>query len=180
MLERRFVFGSILFLTCLCIVFGSCKENTNETQSKSPYSFHEGDSLNLLRFKVKEEHFKDDGLKLNFDQIHLYALAEGVYELKIELDSLTSSLETYAGSYLVFSIYPNDADIELLHNDRQKYKFESYSLKIKSNKKGKLFASRKIKTNLKYARAITIAVLSYKTKEKSMEIVLREINLTPK
>lgn len=149
------------------------------TEFEKPNEFHEGDNLNLLSFKVKEDHFKKDGLKLKFNEVNLNLLTDGEYELKIELDSMTKS-EAYKESYLIFSMYPKDDDIEFLHPERKKYKFESYSLKIKKNNNGKLVASRKIITKLNYARAITIVVLSYKTKEKSMEIVMSDINLIPK
>ncbi len=176
MLKRQSGFGLILCLAFLCFELNSCKETTKEIESKTPYDSQEDDSFNLLKFKVKEEHFKKEGLKLKFNEVLLNVLSEGEYKLIIELDSLNSSLEAYTESYLVFSIYPKDDDIELLHSKRQKYKFESYSLKIASNKQGKLFASRIIKTKLNYARAITITILNYKTKEKSMEIILRDIN----
>lgn len=147
---------------------------------ENPHIFAEKDDFDLLRYKVKEDHFKKNGFKPKFVTVTLMGVKEGEYELKMAFDAVNLKSEEHSENYVVFSLYPKDEDLEMLHSERQKYGFESYTVKIKRNKEGILTASRQIKTKLKHARAITIAIVSYKNKEKSMEVVLRDINLLHK
>ena len=177
MLRKLFTFGlgTILILNLICFQLYSCKGNTKKSELVKPGGINGIDSLNLLRFKVKEDHFKKDGLKLDFTEVYLSSLREHEFELKILFDELNNDSIAYTDNYLIFSIYPKDEDIEMLHSERRKYGFEAYSLKMAIDENGKLSGLRKINTKLNYARAITIGVYNYEPKEKRTEIVLRNV-----
>ncbi len=133
-------------------------------------------ALDILRYKVKQEIFEKDSLQLVFRNIYLYPLLDNEYKLQIKVDNENKALNYYTDYYIIMAIYPKDNEIHLLNPERQKYKFESFSSKIKKSKNDKLIISRKIKTKLNSARAVTVSVMAYKTKQKSMEVVLMNVN----
>ena len=133
-------------------------------------------AVDILRYKVKQEIFKKDSLQLIFKNIYLYPLSDNEYKLEIKVNSDNKALNYYADYYVIMAIYPKDNEIHLLDSKRQKYKFESFSVKIRKSKNDELIISRKIKTKLNFARAVTVSVMAYKTKLKSMEVVLMNVN----
>lgn len=181
MLKKQFIlpFVLVLFSVFSSLALDSCKKYDRKNEFKVHNEFQEYGASNLLRFMVKEDHFSEEGLKLRFNDISWRLFDEGIYDLKISLDTLEQSIDS-KDSYLLVALYPKDDELEILAAERRKYGFESFSITIGKTKDGKLFANRKIKTKLNYARAITIAIMDYKTKEKSMEIVLSDVNLLPK
>lgn len=132
-------------------------------------------AVDILKYKVKQEILRKDSLQLIFKNIYLYPLSENEYKLQIKVDNGYKALNYYTDYYIIMAIYPKDDEIHLLDTGRQKYKFESFSTKIKKGKNDKLVISRKIKTKLTLARAVTISLMAYKTKQKSMEVVLMNV-----
>lgn len=133
-------------------------------------------TTDILKFKVKEEDFGIKGLNLKVNSILVEPFAQSEYKLKIYLDSIGKSNLNYGEYYLVFRIYPKDDEKEILTKARQKYNFESFSLKIKHDKENGLTASRKFQTKVRVARAVTLTAFSYETKQKHMEIVLKNVD----
>lgn len=134
------------------------------------------DVVDILGYKVKEEFFKKDSLQLIFKNIYLYPLSDNEYKLEVEVNHDNKALNYFADYYIVLAIYPKDNEIHLLDPERQKYKFETFSVKIRKSKNEELIITRKIKTKLNFARAVTVSVMAYKTKQKSMEVVLMNVN----
>lgn len=175
-MDRKYLWGfSILLLIGLLC----CKENTISKRVKS-YE-QEGIEINnekpenLLAYLVKDEIFKRDDLNTTFDGVYLIKRGEGAYELKIETKIEPSSIPLLEKYYILFSIYP--FDIEQLNSERRKYGFESFSLGIKKSKDNRILIKRQLKTNVKSARAITISIVEYKSKQKRRELVLQNTKL---
>ena len=133
-------------------------------------------TADILKFKVKEEDFGTREFNLKVNSIFIEPLAQFEYNLKIYVDSAGKSNIDYGDYYLVFRVYPKDDEKEILAEARQKYNFESFSLKIKHDKQNGLTASRKIHTKVRKARAVTLTAFSYETKQKHMEIVLKNVD----
>lgn len=164
----------------------SCKNENNNVNAENNSSIEKGRdeelleendfAVDILRYKVKQEIFEKDSLQLIFKNIYLYPLSDNEYNLQIKVDNDNKALNYYTDYYIIVAIYPKDNEIKLLAPERQKYKFEAFSTKIKKGKNDKLIISRKIKTKINLARAITVSVMAYKTKQKSMEVVLMNVN----
>lgn len=133
-------------------------------------------AVDILGYKVKQEYFKKDSLQLIFKNIYLYPLSDNEYKLEVKVNNDNKALNYYTDYYIILAIYPKDNEIHLLHPERQKYKFETFSVKIRKSKNDELIITRKIKTKLDFARAVTVSVMAYKTKQKSMEVVLMNVN----
>ena len=163
----------------------SCKNKTSNINSEINNNIEKGIDeelleennvpLDILRYKVKQEIFRKDSLQLIFKNIYIYHLSDNEYKLQIKVDNGNKALNYYTDYYIIMAIYPKDNEIHLLDPERQKYKFETFSAKIKKGKNDKLVISRKIKTKLNLARAVTISLMAYKTKQKSMEVVLVDV-----
>ncbi len=157
------------------IFFNFGCESFSKKREKQNKEIIEYESTDLLRFKVKEESFRKDSLSLIFRNIYFEKIDANEFSLKINADFHGKNINDYKNYYIVVAIYPRDNEIQLLSPDRLKYKFESYSAKIGKNEVNDLMIARKIKTKLKFARAITISLFEYKTKLKSQEIVLQNV-----
>ena len=134
------------------------------------------DTVDILRYKVKREILRKDSLQLIFKNSYLYPLSENEYKLQINVDHDHKALNYYTDYYIIMAIYPKDDEIHLLDTARQRYKFESFSVKIKKDSNNELIISRKIKTKINFARAVTISLMAFKTKQKSIELVLMDVN----
>ena len=163
----------LIIFTFILLNFG-CGSFADKKQ-KPQKEVDEFDSSDLLRFKVKEESFRKDSLSLIFKNIFFEEVGLSEFDLKINVDYKRENINYHQKYYLVIAIYPRDEDIQLLDDERRRYKFVSYSMKIRTNQMNDLVLARKIKTKLKFARAITISLFEYKTKLKSKEIVLQNV-----
>lgn len=171
--RRHILILAVLFSISLC----SCNRNGEKKVIDKAYDDSaEADRIDILKYKVKLESFKKDSLSLDFKHIYLKRIGKNDFELNAKVDFPEKALEYNEGYYIVFSIYPLDDEIDLLRKDSQKFKFETFSTKIQKNGLDELVISRKINTKLKFARAITISVIAYDTKQKSSEVVLQNVN----
>lgn len=176
----------IAFGTLILALILSCKKEKNNANTKndgnierridSELLLENNVAVDILRYKVKQEIFENDSLQLIFKNIYLYPLSDNEYKLQIKVDCDNMALKYYTDYYIIMAIYPKDSEIHLLDHKRQKHKFESFSAKIRKGYNDKLIISRKIKTKLDLARAVTVSVMAYKTKQKSMEVVLMNVN----
>ena len=144
----------------------SIADQQNTSQLKGP--------INILKYKVKEENFSEDMPGLRFKTISLEKRDESEYYLDIEVAQSSVDEDDHKSYYVILAIYPFDDEIQLLENERQKYGFETFSVKIKKNDLGKFAINRTIKTRINFARAITVSVLDYETKQKRSEVVMQK------
>lgn len=160
------------------IIFFSCIRDLSELQKSTPYSpTLKKDTTDLIAYKVKDEFFQPDSLNVNIKKVIWKKLAAKEYHLNINADISEKGIKYYQDYYLIFSIYPLDNELYLLPRERQKYKFESFSIKGKLTKGNGIEFKRKVKTNIRLARAITISIIEFKSKQKSSEIVLKNVTL---
>ena len=129
----------------------------------------------IVFYKIKDWFLRTLEKSIGDRNIYFEKIDANEFSLKINTDFHGKNINDYKNYYIVVAIYPRDNEIQLLSPDRLKYKFESYSAKIGKNEVNDLMIARKIKTKLKFARAITISLFEYKTKLKSQEIVLQNV-----
>jgi len=170
------IFWNSLLVTTL--IFTGCKNESQPINSENNQNDISISETDLLKYKVKEEKFQNDPLKLSFNKIILEKNIGNDYSLFVEGDLKMNNLKEIEKYYLVLSIYPYDKEIDLLSESRQKYGFEIFSMHMKpSVENGKIIAKRRVKTRLKRMRAITLSVMEYETKKKIKEVVMLNIKL---
>jgi len=169
---------SALFLLG-CLLQTSCiqkkQENGNSEEIKAK---DQASAIDIFRYKVKEDKYAEDLLKLKFNEILLERISEDTYTLMVNCDLGVSEIDKIEDYYFIFSIYPYDKDIKMLSEDRRKYGFEMFSMNIGhlDNKK-KLKIGREISTEIIKARAITLTLMEYDPKRKIREIVMLNVKL---
>jgi hypothetical protein len=160
------------------IIFFSCIRDSKELQKRTPYSRTlKKDTTDLIVYKVKDEFFQPDSLNVKIKKVIWKKIAAKEYHLNIKADCSEKGTKYYKDYYLIFSIYPLDNELYLLPRERQKYKFESFSIKAKLTNENGIEFKRNVKTNVRLARAITISIIEYESKQKSSEIVLKNVTL---
>lgn len=176
------VYTVFLLIVSLCCL-ASCKTDNKKplVQDAMDIKYQDivgpdGKSVNLLKYKVKQEDFGTDNLGIEFKNIYLSIFAEDEFKLKVEIVSSDSMPTNYSDYYMIFNIYPKDEEKGLLDKERRKYGFESFSMKINKNRSDNLVASRRIRTKIRIARAVTLSILSYDSKKKHEETVLQNVN----
>jgi len=176
MKTSKFYVSEITLSILVFLFFSACRPSTNDIGNTFISLQGTSDISDLIKYQVKEEHFRNDSLNLVFKNVNWQEVSKENYELTISADYAKNAATYLANYYLIFSIYPLDEELHLLNEERKKYKFESFSMKMNSGEKSTMHLSRNVKTKIKSARAITISVLEYSTKLKSTEIVLQNSN----
>jgi len=171
-------FSIFFFVLMVNLFFGaiSCKNTTtkNDRQQKNAI-MDEEDPADILKYKVKQQLFEENSPKINFENVYLNRIKKHNYKLNINVDNSSVAANYHENYYVILSIYPFDDEIGLLKKERQKYGFEMFSAQIRKNPSGALTISRMINTKINFARAITLSVVEYKSKKKSMEIVMQNV-----
>ena len=162
-----------------CLLQTSCVQKKQENgHSEEIKAKNQVSAIDIFRYKVKEDKYAQDLLKLKFNEILLERISEDTYTLMVNCDLGVSDIDKIEDYYFIFSIYPYDKDIEMLSEDRRKYGFEMFSMGIGhlDNKK-KLKIRREISTKIIKARAITLTLMGYDPKRKIREIVMLNVKL---
>lgn len=160
----------------ICLI--SCQnspKNQLKGNDKTDTTLAENKHSDILVYKVKEEFFNQDQLGLTFKNVYLDELSKNKFNLRIETEIDPAAAIYHANYYLILAIYPHDDELHLLEEERRKYRFEMFSIKIRKNKENKLVIGREVKTKIRSARAITISVIAYESKQKSQEIVMQNV-----
>lgn len=172
------------FKALLMVVLGagigltSCQDRAkNEPQGREQQKkvFQEKEQSDILTYKVKEEYFNPDQLGLKFQNVYLKQVGKEKFKLTVKAEYDSLALAFHNKYYLILAIYPFDHELDLLDEERRKYGFEMFSVKIRRNEKNQLVIHREVKTKIRAARAITLSVVAYESKEKSLEIVMQNV-----
>lgn len=164
---------SIYWLLC-CVVLISCAEKKGDKTSAMDSSKEQ--NIDILKYKVKEDIYREDPLDISFNKILLERRAQDTYDLKIDAEIGVFNTNEIDKHYFILSIYPYDKDIHILDEDRRKFGFDMFSMDINYSNEG-LIIGREIHTKIKRARAITLTLMEYKPKRKVKEIVMLNVKL---
>lgn len=176
-MKARYSYFVKISLSVIVFLFiFSCKPEPNSFSISAISLDTSSEISDLIAYKIKEENFRKDSLGFRFKNVKWKSVFKNEYRLSIEANYAENADIYCSNYYLIFSIYPLDEERHLLENDRKKYGFESFSIKLKPGQNNTMQLSRNVKTKIKSARAITISVLEYATKLKSTEIVLQNAN----
>ena len=153
----------------------SCKNNTPKNGPAQESLILEEGPVDILKYKVKQELLLKDAPEITFENIYLSRKEEHKYKLNINVDNSAAAANYHRNYYVILSIYPFDDEIGLLEQERHKYGFEMFSAEIRENASGGLTISRMINTKINFARAITLSVVDYKSKKRTMEVVMQNV-----
>ncbi|MBU2948250.1 hypothetical protein [Zobellia uliginosa] len=177
MWKNKFL-GLIVFA---CIIGVSCNRSkpVKEVQEVNRVDSIQmaGKQFDILKYKIKKEQHQKDSLELHFERIVLEPMHESEYKLRIDLKTKPGKIQFYKDYYVIFSIYPNDDELQLVSPERKKYGFESFSAKFELTQNNELRVKREIRTNIEQARAITISIMEYKNNQKSLVLILQNVPL---
>ncbi|WP_405208899.1 hypothetical protein [Aquimarina sp. LLG6339-5] len=133
--------------------------------------------IDLLKYKKNEKSFNESPV-INLTSVNINFLKDIEYKFvaigktNISIDSLINDY------YAIINIYPSDEDMELIDEKRKKYRFETFSTKIrKTQNGGDIMIGRSIKTKLSDARAFVITIFKYKDKKRIQEILMENVDL---
>lgn len=152
--------------------------NRKESESNNHDYIAQKDTFDILAYKVKEENFGDDNLNVKLKNLLLTRKENDHYNLIIQAEAPEPTIAKCHEYYMIVSIYPKDSEKNLLSKERRKYGFELWSFKLRKKSDAKLMMTLNFETKIKRARAITISILSYETKKKGMEVVLKDVLLS--
>lgn len=168
----------LILIIALCTIAVGCKHPSKDKVDKSiPFpSKHIADqTTDILKYKIKEERHQKDSLDLTFKKIILEKIASVEYKLTIDMETEPSKIQFHKDYYVIIALYPEDDKIGLLAPDRKKYGFESFSAKFEINQRDELVIKRKLRTKIKFARAITVTVMEYKNNRKSQMVIMQNV-----